>query len=250
MRSRALAVGALAALAVAGCGERDGRPTIRVAAAASLAPALRAYGAGFGPARAALGFAGSDALAAQVRRGAGIDVFAAADPALTAALHREGLVERPLAFARNRLVVAVPAGASTVRAVADLGRAGVTVALGSPSVPVGAYARRALALLGPARARAIRANVRSLEPDSAGIVGKVAAGAVDAGFVYATDVRASRGRLRAVELPPGARVDVVYAAAVVTASGERRRARAFVAGLAGEPGRRALRAAGFEPVRR
>ena len=37
---------------------------------------------------------------------------------------------------------------------------------------------------------AILANVRSNEPDVAGVVGKVAQGAVDAGFVYVTDIRA------------------------------------------------------------
>ena len=45
----------------------------------------------------------------------------------------------------------------------------------------------------PAEQReAILANVRSNEPDVAGVVGKVAQGAVDAGFVYVTDVRARR----------------------------------------------------------
>ena len=39
-----------------------------------------------------------------------------------------------------------------------------------------------------AQSEAILANVRSEEPDVAGIIGKLTQGAVDAGFVYVTDV--------------------------------------------------------------
>ena len=35
----------------------------------------------------------------------------------------------------------------------------------------------------------------------AGIVGKLTQGAVDAGFVYISDVRATDGKLKAIELP-------------------------------------------------
>ena len=45
--------------------------------------------------------------------------------------------------------------------------------------------------------------MRSNEPDVAGVVGKVAQGAVDAGFVYVTDVEATEGKLKAIDLPGG-----------------------------------------------
>ena len=35
----------------------------------------------------------------------------------------------------------------------------------------------------------------------AGVVGKLSQGAVDAGFVYITDVKAAGGKLTAIELP-------------------------------------------------
>ncbi len=38
----------------------------------------------------------------------------------------------------------------------------------------------------------------------AGIVGKLTQGAVDAGFVYVSDVRATGGKLKAIELPASA----------------------------------------------
>ena len=49
----------------------------------------------------------------------------------------------------------------------------------------------------------------------AGIVAKVATGAVDAGFVYSTDVRGAGGRLIGIELPGRLQPKVVYGAAVV-----------------------------------
>ena len=89
--------------------------------------------------------------------------------------------------------------------------------------------------------------MRSEEPDVAGIVGKLAQGAVDAGFVYATDVAAAGGALRGIALPARLEPQVAYAAAVVRNAPHPAQARAFVAGLARGAGAQALRAAGFEP---
>jgi molybdate transport system substrate-binding protein len=242
-------VGLLAALVTAaGCGDSgSGRPRLTVSAAASLKRAFTAYGGHFSQALVRFSFGGSDQLAAQVRRGAAPDVFAAANTKLPAALHSAGLVDEPVVFAYNRLVIAVPAGAPRVRTLADLATPGVTIVSGSPSVPVGAYTRQVLARLAPAQRRAILANVRSQEPDVQGVVGKLTQGAADAGFVYATDVRAARGRLRAIELAPALRPRVAYAIARVTRSGHPTQARAFIAGLLHGPGARDLRAAGFDP---
>ena len=66
--------------------------------------------------------------------------------------------------------------------------------MGAESVPVGAYTRKVLDGLPAEQREAILANVRSNEPDVAGVVGKVAQGAVDAGFVYVTDVEAAGRR--------------------------------------------------------
>jgi molybdate transport system substrate-binding protein len=234
---RALLVAALAA-AVAGCGG-DGSE-LTVSAASSLKNALPAY-----EADARYSFAGSDELAAQIRAGARPDVFAAANTKLPRQLFAAGLVEKPVTFASNRLVIAIPASSTKVRSIDDLAKAGVTVAAGSPTVPVGAYTREVLARLGRARARAIGRNIRSSEPDVAGVVGKVTQGAVDAGFVYATDVEAANGKLRAIQLPSRLRPDVAYAAAVVKGTKHAADARAFVDGLLTVRGVAALREAGF-----
>ena len=228
------------AAGLAACGGDDEQPTLRVSAAASLKNAFEDYGSSFDAARASFSFAGSDELAAQIRKGARPDVFAAANTKLPDELYDEGRVERPVEFAANRLVVAVPADGDRVRSLADLEDEGVRIAAGSASVPVGSYTREVLARLGPARARAIEQNIRSNEPDVSGVVGKVAQGAVDAGFVYVTDVDAAGGRLRAIELPTRLQPRVVYGVAVVKGSDYPDEAREFVDGLLSGEGRRAL----------
>ena len=230
-------------LALAGCGGDGGgsEPRLTVSAAASLKAAMTHYGAGFEDATVRFSFAGSDELAAQIRQGAAPDVFASANTKLPEALYAEGKVEKPQVFAGNRLVLAVPAGAS----LDDLTRPGVRIAAGAEAVPVGAYTREVLARLPAARRRAIEANIRSNEPDVGGVVGKLTQGAVDAGFVYATDVVAAGDELEPIDLPASLRPTVAYGVAVV--EGAREPARAFVQGLLDGAGADALREAGFEP---
>ena len=233
---------ALALVALGGCGDGGGGssgPVLKVSAAASLKEAFTAYGG------ARFSFAGSDELAAQIRRGARPDVFASANPRYPEQLHSEGLVEKPVEFTANRLVLAAPAG-GRVRSVADAARAGVKVAIGAERVPVGYYTRQVLGRLGAAGA-GIERNVRSEEPDVKSIVGKLTQGGADAGFVYATDVTATKGRLRTIELPAAAQPRVVYAAALVVGTKHGDEARAFIDGLLSGRGARALRDAGFEP---
>jgi molybdate transport system substrate-binding protein len=243
-----LLVGLLASSALAGCGHDasgSASSTLRVSAASSLKQAFTQYGDTFDAARARFSFAGSDELAAQIRAGARPDVFAAANTKLPGALYADGLVERPVAIARNRLVLAVPAQRAKVHTLEDLVRGGVAIAMGAPSVPVGAYTRKVLGGLPAPQRRAILANVRSNEPDVAGVVGKLSQGAVDAGFVYVTDVKAAGDRLRAIELPASLAPAVVYEAAVVKGTEHAQQARAFLRGLQSGAGARALVDAGF-----
>jgi molybdate transport system substrate-binding protein len=249
MRRLVVLVALLAWVALSGCGDDAGGqspPTLRVSAAASLKHAFTSYGDGLKTAQARFSFAGSDELAAQIRAGARPDVFAAANAKLPDALYADGLVEKPVAFARNRVVLAVPASGATVKGLEDLTSRGVAIAMGAPSVPVGSYTRKVLAGLPEAQRSAILANVRSNEPDVAGVVGKLSLGAVDAGFVYVTDVKAAGGRLRAIELPARLQPEVVYEAAVVEGTEHPEAARAFLRGLLTSAGRRALADAGFE----
>jgi len=234
-------------LAVAGCGDDDdepGMPRLTVSAAASLKGAFEDYGERFDAATARFSFAGSDELAAQIRQGVKPDVYAAANTELPKQLFSEGLVNTPVRFAGNRLVIAAPAEGE-LSSIDDLEDSGLDLAVGAPSVPVGSYTRDVLGRLPATRRRAILANVRSEEPDVSGIVGKLVQGAADAGFVYATDVVAAGSKLRLIELPARLRPEVEYGAAVVRGAKQPEAARAFIEGLLRGDGRRAMERAGF-----
>jgi molybdate transport system substrate-binding protein len=233
--------------ALIGCGGGgSSKPSLNVSAAASLRKAFTEYGQGFSQARTRFSFAGSDTLAAQIEQGIRPDVFASANTKLPEALYAKDLLERPVVFAANRLVLAVPSG-SKIESLAALEHPGLSIALGTPTVPVGAYTEKVLARLSPRRRRLLLANVHDREPDVTGIVGKLTEGAVDAGLLYATDVSATRGQLRAITLPAALEPQVAYAIAVVKGTRHGAQARAFIAGLLRGAGQAELLHSGFLP---
>jgi molybdate transport system substrate-binding protein len=225
-----------AAATLAACGGDDG--SLTVFAAASLREVLPRIDA-----HARYSFAGSDERAIQIREGAPADVYAAASPRDPDELAGEGLVERPVVFATNRLVLVVPGdNAAGIGAVADLGEEGVRLVIAAPGVPAGDYTRQVLETLGR---EDVLARVVSEEADVKGVVSKVALGEADAGFVYATDVAPIEDDVDVIELPEEAQPEVEYSVAVVRGSDREREARAFVERLLGEAGREVLREAGF-----
>jgi molybdate transport system substrate-binding protein len=237
------ALALVAVVALLGCGgSSGGSAQLKVSAASSLKKALPAY-----EPKASYSFAGSDELAAQIRAGARPDLFVAANTKLPAALFSAGLVQKPVVFAGNRMVIAVPAGSSKIGTVQDLAKPGTTIAVGAPAVPAGAYARQVIRHLPAATQKRILANIRSNEPDVAGVVGKLTQRAVDAGFVYATDVQAASGKLEAIQLPPALQPKVAYGVAIVKGTKRHDKAVAFVKGLVNGKGQAALMAAGFDP---
>jgi molybdate transport system substrate-binding protein len=253
--SRTLAVClALVGAVAAGCGDDDGGSAgdarLVVSAAASMTTALESCAPVFGEQEGVevrLSFAGSDELAAQLRRGLKPDVYAAANTLLPEELYDEDLLEKPMEFATNELVLAVPAG-SGIAALDDLTDENLKIVIGSESVPIGEYTRDTLAKLPPPQDEAILANVRSNEPDVKGIVGKLTQGAADAGFAYVTDVKAAGDELEAIELPAELEPQVTYGAAVVAGAKQPDEARAFVDGLTDGPCADALAEAGFGPA--
>ena len=218
-----------------------------MSAAASLKAAFTEYGKQFPDADVRFSFAGSDELAAQIEQGVKPDVYAAANTKLPDELHEKDLVEKPTVFAGNELVLAVPADSDNVTSLEDLTKEGVTIAIGQEDVPVGSYTRTVLDKLPAEQSEAILANVRSEEPDVAGITGKLTQGAVDAGFLYASDVAATDGALKAIELPDDLQPEVAYGAAVVTGAKEPELAQQFIDGLLDGAGAQALEDAGFLP---
>jgi molybdate transport system substrate-binding protein len=189
-------------------------------------------------------FGGSNQLAQQARQGFPFDVFLSASPVYSQALVGEGLVRAPVPFATNSLVLVVPrTNPARIEAVGDLARRSrLRLVVAAPKVPIGLYTREVLKRLG--LLRVLRKAV-SLEPDVKGIVGKVALGEADAGFVYATDVRPVASKVRVIRFPRRAQPTVVYEAAIAAQPHDLEAAQAFLIALLGADGRRALRAAGF-----
>ena len=254
MRRVALCLLAAVAAMAAGCGEKSepsggsaGAQTLTVSAASSLKDAFDAYAKRFPAAQVRAQFAGSDELAAQIEQGVKPDVYAAANTKLPDQLHAKGLVEAPKVFAGNELVIAVPASGAKVKGLADLGKPQIKLAIGAKTVPVGSYTHTVLDRIGGSQEKAILGNVRSEEPDVKGVVGKISQGAVDAGFVYRTDVKAASGKLRAIALPQRLQPKVAYGAAVVKGAAHPALARQYIDGLMSGTGQAALRAAGFLP---
>jgi len=229
-----------------GCGGGGGNSDqLVVSAASSLDTAFNNYADAAGI-DAKMSFAGSDELAAQIRQGVKPDVYAAANTTLPDQLHKEGLVGQPTVFATNTLVLAVPKD-SQINSLADLTQPGTTLVMGDPTVPVGSYTREVLDRLPPGERKAIYGNVRSQEPDVSSIAGKLTEGAADAGFIYITDVDASSGQLKAIQLPADLQPNVAYGAAVVTGAKNPDGARTFIQGLLSGDGATALKEAGFKP---
>ena len=189
-------------------------------------------------------FAGSDQLALQIRQGAPADVYAAASPKYTQLLYRDGLVGKPVTFAKNRLIVIVPkSNPAKIHSVYDLRRSGVKVVMGDQSVPIGSYTRQLLDNLGIKDA--VLHNVVSQETDVKGIVAKVALGEADAGFVYRTDAKPVSARVEKVFLPVWAQPPVRYQIAIVSSTPRKVEARAFIRKVLAKRSRMLLRRAGF-----
>ncbi len=192
-------------------------------------------------------FSGSNALATQIRQGAPADVFASANTAIPQQLYDEGLVEKPVVFTRNALILIVPkSNPARIRSVFDLRKDGLKLVVAAPGVPVGDYTRTVLHNLGLDDALK---NVVSNESDVRGVLAKVALGEADAGFVYTTDARTVRGKVATIGIRWSAQPIVRFAVAVVKSSRHRAAARAFVQKLLRPWAQSKLRAAGFLPRR-
>jgi len=222
--------------------EHDRKTSIVVFAAASVTETFSSVRLDLPQVRPEFNFAGSQQLVTELTQGAAADVVATADEASMQRLVDAQLVEAPITFARNTLVIAVPPGnPKGIGGLADLARPGLDVVLADPSVPAGRYAKQVLDGAG------VKVSPRSLELDVKATLAKVTGGVADAAVVYLTDVRASAGKASAVTFPQATdpAVAVSYRIAVVSATRHRQASEAFVASAVGGSVHDALLVAGF-----
>jgi molybdate transport system substrate-binding protein len=256
MGKRATRLAALlagAALALAGCGGSDAGggsgaagpgEELTVFAAASLTAAFtelgERYSAANGGAEVTFNFAGSQALATQIRQGAPADVFASAD--LPNMDKVEDLVGTPRGFASNRLAIVVERGNPRgVTGLDDLADPDLKVVLAAEEVPAGEYAKQVLDRAG------VGVTPVSREDNVKAVVTKVSLGEADAGIVYVTDVTAGGDRVEGVDLSADQNVTATYPIASVKASKAPERAQAFVDLVRSAEGQQVLEDHGFLP---
>ena len=252
-----LRLGYVAALAVAlvllsSCGSApQGR--ILVFAAASLTDVLQAQAELFEKergVRADINFGPSNSLAQQIARGAPADVFISAGVQPVRELERKGLTASGATreLLTNDLVLVAPRGAGPVRALDDLRKPGVRLAIADPDLaPAGLYAKQALVSLGlwPAvQARLI------LGHDVRTTLAYVESGSADAAVVYRTDVQTGRGVQVIAAFPDDSHDLIVYSAVVVRASSNSASAAAFLDFLQGTSAREVFQRYGFTPAPR
>lgn len=242
-----LVIGALLGATGCGTGEAaspDDRQLV-VFAAASLTETFEQVAERFEAdhpgTRVVLSTGASSTLAQQVVAGAPADVFAAAGPepmsVVTAAGEASG---DPVIFARNRLQIAVPTGnPGEVRGLADLARPELDVALCAAQVPCGALAARAFT------AARVTPAPDTFEQDVKAVLAKVRLGEVDAGLVYATDVRAAQGDVDGVWFPQTEAAVNDYPVVTLAGGANPTAAAQFVALLTSPDAREVLAAAGF-----
>jgi molybdate transport system substrate-binding protein len=234
-----LGVALVAALPQLAQARPEAAPRLSIFAAASLTEVFPRVDR-----RPAYNFAGSNQLATQIRQGAPADIFASAAPSFMQDLLKERRVEKPKTFVSNKLVLAIPrSNPAGMSSVFDLRRKDVKLVIGNARVPIGSYTRQVLRNLGMT---SVLSKVVSEEPDVKGIVGKVALGEADAGFVYRTDVQPVKDRVRMILIPAWAQPKVRYELAVVGSSRNKAAARAWVRMiLTNARARRLLKQAGF-----
>jgi molybdate transport system substrate-binding protein len=238
-----LALVALAAAVVVPAGaEGRAQAQVTVFAAASLTDVFPAID---GSQR--YSFGGSNALATQITNGAPADVFASANTAIPAQLFAKGLVDKPVNFTRNTLVIVVPkSNPAGIHTVYDLARPGAKIVVANSSVPVGSYTLQILKNMN--LAAKVTPNFVSQETDVREVLAKVALGQADAGFVYSTDAKTVPGQVTVIKMPAWAQPKITYSMAVVSRSANRSDAQAFITKVLSKAGQAQLLKYGFLPL--
>ncbi len=240
-----LALVALLAVALGGCGAQRDPSTLTVFAAASLRTSFAEIGERFErdhPGTSVeFSFAGSSDLVTQLTQGAYADVFASADTGTMDRAAEANLLDgAPVQFAANTLTIAVaPGNPKGIRSLPDLSAPGISVVRCAPQVPCG---RAASAV---AEAAGVELRPVSEESSVTDVLHKVTSGQADAGLVYVTDALDAGERVTAVDFAEAARAVNAYPIAALKESQKSEDARQFVSAVTGPVGRDVLRRNGF-----
>lgn len=237
MRIKEISLAAVAAGGLlSGCSSASNSDSITVLAASSLTDVFGSLEDDFERDEAGVetSFGGSPALAQQVVEGAPADVLATASPDTMRTVVEAGAVDgKPQVFARNIPVIVVPRGnPAGIKDLKDLTKDGPKVALCAKEVPCGAVSHAT------AEAAGLKLAPDTEESNVRSVLSKVAAGEVDAGIVYRTDVT---DEVDSIKIPEPE--STAYQIAAIEGAGSR--AKDWIELVRGEDGQKALRDAGF-----
>ncbi len=262
MRGLALFSAALACAAALAVGRpAEGGTTLTVFGAASLTEFLQEAEASFEKDHAGttvrLNLAASSRLRIQIEYGGRADVFLSADTQNMDPLVQAKLAEKPIIFAHNRLVIAVPrSNPARIGSPGDLAKPDVKLVIAAAETPIGTYTRESIYALdasgkyGKGFRKRVFANVCSQEPNVKAVVAKVNLGEADAGICYASDITpAIRPNVSAIDIPDEFNVIADYPIAVIAGPGRKDVAGQFVRFVLSPKGQSLLVKHGFVNAR-
>lgn len=201
--------------------------TLTVFAAASLTDAFNEIKTAFEAANPAVtvtySFGASNTLATQLSQGAPADIFASANATqMNVAITAKRIAGSPRTFAKNRLVLIVPADNPVkITTLKDLAKPGIKLILAAAGVPVRDYTNTMLDKLaqkpeyGSDYKTAFLRNVVSEEANVRQVSAKVSLGEADAGFVYRSDVTPDiSSKVAIIQIPDSVNTIATYPIAV------------------------------------
>lgn len=256
-RAGGLAVASALLVAAAACGNGgdagsdstaagggDVRGTVTVFAAASLTETFTVLGEQFKAdhpgAEVQFNFGPSSGLFQQIDSGAPADVFASADMNNMNKATDAGVVNEPVVFASNMLVIAVPKdNPGQVNSLEDLQQTDLKVALCEEQVPCGTISK------GVFEKANMNVTPVTREKDVKSVLTKVRLGEVDAGLVYATDAKAASKEVNSIEISSDYLEPNDYPIAVVKDAPNADGAQAFIDLVRSDDGTKVLEEAGF-----
>jgi molybdate transport system substrate-binding protein len=256
----------IAASAAPAATPKAAAPKLYVHAAASLYKAFPAMVAPFKAANPkyksyqfVFNFQGTDVLVAQIEGGAPADVFAGASTKYGTQLFNDGFTYTPSLFVQNRLCVIVPkSNPAKIDSLDDLAKTSPApmIAIGDAAVPIGTYTRTVLTnittagVYGATYYDDVMANVVANLPNVNMVSTLVAAGEVDAGFVYKSDALAANlGKVRVlrVAIPNAYQSNPLptYPISRVKTSTQQKASAAFISFALSVRGQKILKSYGF-----
>ena len=233
-------------------------PRFNVFAASSLikvfpamVPTFKATYPQYKSTRFVFNFNGTGTLVTQIELGAPADLIAGANNKDVDPMYPQ-YIKQPKNFAKNKLEVILPkSNPGHVHSLVDLTKSGIMIAIGDSGVPVGKYTQKVLANLdkkyGASYSTKIMANVVSTETQDSNIVALVKLGAVDAGFVYASDAHYLGKSVKAIVIPNAYQTNPlpIYPIAVTKSAAQPKIAQAFMNFVLGKKGQLILKKYGF-----